>query len=314
MKKSKIGLIVLSAILLLALALFGLTSCVPSNGTNTTKPDPDNGVRDPEPDVPQAGLFKAGSDELVYSWEQLISRELVTVTDTTVVKFNDKLKGDVRIPDEITKIKSSAFKSCSGLTGVYIGPNVAEIGDSAFLECTGLKTLTIEGGVTKIGSKAFSGCTGLSSVVIGDGVTSIESSAFAGCTNLKYLVVSDSVTSIGNSAFSGCTGIKLAYIGKSVTSIGESAFKNCTALEKIFIPAKVSYIGSSAFFNCNVLDTVNYEGTLFQFRKVTIGKSNTSLTDTRIKYLMSAEDELTFILSEINPPETPTPEDNVATE
>lgn len=301
MKITKIILIILSVSLLLTLVLFGLNSC--SSGTQQGENPSDNNVPDTEEpeEAEKIGLFISGTDELVFSWEDLLKHELVSVDDTTLAKLNDKLTGDIYIPDDITKIKASAFSGCSGLSAVFIGPNVVEIGNSAFLDCTGLKSVTIEGSVTKIGTKAFYGCTGLASVVIGDGVTSIGNSAFSNCTKLKYLIVSDSVTSIGSSAFSGCTGLKFAYIGTNVTSIGASAFKNCAALERIFIPAKVSLIGGSAFYNCNVLNIVNYQGTAAQFDKITIEKSNTCLTEKKIKFSISPKEELEFMNSQIQP-------------
>ena len=59
------------------------------------------------------------------------------------------------IGNSVTKIGSSAFECCTGLTSVTIPNSVTEIGNDAFLDCTGLTPVTIGSSVTKIGSGVF---------------------------------------------------------------------------------------------------------------------------------------------------------------
>lgn len=67
-------------------------------------------------------------------------------------------------------------------------PNsVTNIGWSAFRSCTGLTSVTIPNSVTSIDDSAFSGCIGLTSVTIGNGVKSIDYSAFSECKALKTI-------------------------------------------------------------------------------------------------------------------------------
>lgn len=122
----------------------------------------------------------------------------------------------VTIPSSITKIESSAFYNCNGLTAVYISDLEAwcniEFNDSnplfyahhLFLNGVEIKDLIIPNGVKKIGNIAFMGCTGLLSVTIPNSVTSIGGSAFYGCSGLNSVMISNSVTEIGNAAFAGC--------------------------------------------------------------------------------------------------------------
>ena len=76
---------------------------------------------------------------------------------------------DIIIPNKylglpVTKIDSSAFSGCTGLTSVTIPDSVTSICYYAFWGCTGLTSVTIPDSVTNIGIDAFSGCTSLTSV------------------------------------------------------------------------------------------------------------------------------------------------------
>ena len=139
----------------------------------------------------------------------------------------------VVINNGVTRIGSSAFSGCTGLTSVEIPNSVTSIGIDAFYGCTGLKSITIPSGVTSIGDRAFYGCTELTSVTIPNSVTSIGNYAFRGCTGLTSIAIPNSVTSIGKYAFSECTGLTSVTIPNSVTSIGNEAFSGCTGLTSI---------------------------------------------------------------------------------
>ena len=94
------------------------------------------------------------------------------------------LKGDVAIPDSVTKISGSAFKDCTGITSITIPNSVTRIDDYAFKGCTGITSITIPGSVTRIGYSAFRDCTGLTRIFIPDSVMYIDGSAFLNCNNL----------------------------------------------------------------------------------------------------------------------------------
>lgn len=275
------------------------------NPTETTenntgnKPNFEGDTEKPE-EVLVPGLYAPDSDHLLCSWDYLIRNKYITVKNSAITGSSNHLKGDLRIPDEIISISKKAFYGCTSLSGVYIGSQVSYIGDSAFYGCSGIKTLDIGSGVTKIGNSAFKYCTGLQVLVVGDKVTSIETSAFQGCTNLRYLYISDSVTFIGKSAFNGCSGLKTVYVGDSVTYVGESVFSGCTALEKVILPCGVSYIGIKAFYNCNMLRDVQYEGVDIEFDSITVEKSNGSITQATISYLVDIENEKDSLLDTIN--------------
>ena len=160
----------------------------------------------------------------------------------------------VTIPNTVTTIGDSAFGSCSSLTSVTIPEGVTSIGNGAFGMCTGLTSVSIPSTVTSIGNSAFGNCSGLTSVTIPEGVTSIEYSTFAGCTSLTSVTIPEGVTSIGTSVFSGCSSLTSVTIPSTVTSIDSFAFDGCTGLTSVSIPSTVTSIGMRAFNGCTGLN------------------------------------------------------------
>ena len=210
--------------------------------------------------------------------------------------LNNELVTSLIIPDGVTTIPYYAFRYCTGLTSITIPDSVTSIGYEAFdgtvwynNQPSGLvyagkvaykykgtmpsdTSIVLKEGTLGIGDSAFSGCTGLTSITIPDSVTSIGSSAFDGCTRLTSVTIPDSVTSIGYDAFYGCTGLTSVTIGNRVTSIGDYAFSGCRNL------------------------TVFYAGTEEQWKAISIGSDNSSLTSaTRVYNYDGVERTYSFV-------------------
>lgn len=168
---------------------------------------------------------------------------------------------DYIIPTTVTSIRDSAFRNCTGLTGITIPAGVTSIGTYTFSGCTGLADVTFNAGsqLTSIGSDAFGSCDNLTKITIPSSVTSIGNGAFIGCDKLASVNIPNGVTSIEGSVFQSCTSLPDINIPSSVTSIGRSAFYECTALTKITIPSSVTSIGDSAFCRCTGLTSVTFD-------------------------------------------------------
>lgn len=134
---------------------------------------------------------------------------------------NAFLKKDVvsvTIPDSVTYIGYSAFKSCPKLKSVVIGKSVETISESAFSYCKSLEKIVIPDSVKKIESSAFYGCENLTSVDFGNSLEEIGDEAFYYCSSLTSVVIPDSVKDIQYGAFSCCGSLTDFTIGKSVLS------------------------------------------------------------------------------------------------
>ena len=189
----------------------------------------------------------------------------------------------VIIPDSVTTIGDYAFRECSSLTSITIPDSVTSIGRSAFSRCSSLTSITIPDSITSIGDYAFYICSSLTSVTIPESVTSIGSSAFSGCSSLTSITIPDSVTSIGDYAFEGCSSLTSITIPNSVTSIGKYAFFVCSSLTSVTIPSGAT-IGTYAFYSCNKLKTIYYSGSNTDWNKISIGFTDSPLSNAIIYY------------------------------
>ena len=140
---------------------------------------------------------------------------------------------DLTIPDNVKKIKNSAFQNCTGITSISLGSGLTEIGSNAFEGCTGITSVTIPDAVTTLGQSAFSGCTSLTTATIGMSVDIVRNDTFNGCTALESVDMSDGIVTIGNNAFNGCSALEQITIPGSVTSIGQNAFNGCQSMRTV---------------------------------------------------------------------------------
>ena len=103
--------------------------------------------------------------------------------------FENMNIGHIEFNNDITEIKSCAFKG-SKLTGTLSIPSsVQSIGDSAFEDCPGITMIILpEGNLTTIGQSAFSGC-GIKHIYIPKSVTSIGDSVCDNCPNLTVVTL-----------------------------------------------------------------------------------------------------------------------------
>ena len=101
--------------------------------------------------------------------------------------------------------------------------------------------------------------------------------------SIEEVVIGSGVTSIGNYAFEECHSINSVTIGKDVKSIGEGAFSTLYGGPKsITIPVSVTSIGDYAFDGWDLI-TVNYGGTVNQWKAMNTYDRNYFLAAAEIK-------------------------------
>ena len=144
-------------------------------------------------------------------------------------------------------IQSTTFQGCTALETVTFedGNQVTSIGSSAFASCTSLTGIDLPAAVTVIDQSVFNGCRDLTHFTMGDAVTSIGITAFYN-TGLTTFTFPNALTSIGQSAFENSMLTGDITLPAGLTAIGSQAFAG-TRLTGVSIPASVTSIGAGAF-------------------------------------------------------------------
>ena len=186
---------------------------------------------------------------------------------------------EIKIPDSVQTIESSAFYDCYNLESVEFDvrkSKLESIGDNAFDACPKLENLVIPNSVKTLGANWLGSVKGYIAYPK-DLAGSIPESAVKNAVSFEYTVegndvvltgvknpgetvtVPDFITVIGNNAFFNCSNIQSINIHKNVKSIGNNAFQNCAALSNMNFEtgSKLNSIGDAAFFNCTALTRID---------------------------------------------------------
>ena len=193
----------------------------------------------------------------------------------------------IRLPQGLTRVGSSAFAGCSHLRSFTIPSSVTSIGYEAFGHLP-ITTLTIPQGVTLIETYAFANCGSLTSVSLPNTLESLDSYCFQGCSSLTSITIPSSVTYMdqpflwcssltsivvesGNLVYdsrNNCnaiietasgkliSGCSTTVIPQGVTSIEGLAFEAQTELTSITFPNTLLRIRGRAFCGCSSLNAI----------------------------------------------------------
>ena len=149
---------------------------------------------------------------------------------------------DPTIPFDITGFEVNPEQGvlyCKpNLTGTLTIKNGAtKIGTSAFYNCSGITNVIIPDSVTIISSYIFSGCNSLTSVTIPNGVTTINEYTFRACNSLTSITIPNSVTFIGHYAFADCSSLTNVTVEAATPpSLGTFVFRNNASGRIIYVP------------------------------------------------------------------------------
>ncbi len=183
----------------------------------------------------------------------------------------------IRIPDTVTVIETSAFDVCTDLKEVTFSANLTEIQRRAFTNCTSLKEVEIPDSVTEIGICAFENCVELSRVKLPEKLEKLRGKAFWNCDKIGYIKIPKSLkecSMYGNEilhedggTFGECDSLKEVEFGKGTTEVAQYLFYRCTGLEQIRIPDTVTVIETSAFDVCTDLKEVTFSANLTEIQR-----------------------------------------------
>ena len=197
----------------------------------------------------------------------------------TYAMFRKKSLQHLVLPDKLKEIGSSAFSSCSNLTGSLLIPEgVKKVGSGAFHSCKALRgTLRLPSTLEKIDDSAFAVCNFTCELVLPSSLTYIGENSFCDCRNLYgelhlpdkltylghrafhycmsltgSLVIPQTIKEIPNQVFYNCESLNgTLQLHDGITSIGSEAFASCGFRGELILPKDLTVIGDQSFGSCN---------------------------------------------------------------
>lgn len=211
--------------------------------------------------------------------------------EALIVGYSANIPKNITIPSNIvyngdnyivTGIGNRAFEGCEAIN-INIPETIITIGNNAFKNCTSLRSINIPENVADIGISAFENCYDLLHIEIPKKIKAIKTDCFSDCVSLQNITIPPNVISIGRRAFFKCTNFTNISIPPQVTVLNDDLFYYCFRLENVSIPSSIITIGNGAFNQCTKLKTINYSGTIEQWKNIKILPNNLRLYKCTIK-------------------------------
>lgn len=188
----------------------------------------------------------------------------------------------------VKKISSYAFADCNKVTTVQIGDDITEIGDYAFSGCTSLEKVVFAGTMAKwkevqigIGNEAL----GYVNIVCSDGTITGH---FPELSDSDYVLndgvltiytqnaVNDYVSANQTPWYNLRSSITKIIVKDRVHKIGSYSFWGFSSVKEIVFEGVPSSLADSAFENCFNLQSISYNGTINNWKKIDIQNDSDS--------------------------------------
>lgn len=290
----KIGVLILTACLLISFASFGVQAAGGNIGNNINWTLKDGVLR-----ITGNGELPNYTISSFAPWYKHASSVNSLVVGNGITRIGDysflrmtELES-VNLPESLLSIGNSAFSGCTKLSGLIFPDNLNTLGDSVFYGCSSIELISINKALSKIGNSAFGGMTSIKAFVVSssnskyssvenvlyadnektlvafpngksdeyvipDGVIKIGAGAFRG-SFIKKVSIPSTVEVIDIGAFAECLMLKELRLSDGLKTIGENAFM-LTGLEKVVIPSSVTSIGNRAFKYSQSLNNASFSG------------------------------------------------------
>ena len=157
--------------------------------------------------------------------------------------------GRLSLPSTLERIEEGAFLGCHFVSELKLPERLTYIGTSAFSGCSYLYgTLVLPEGLTHLGAYAFYGDGRLTGDLrIPQGVTEVGAGAFSQCGFDGRLTLHDGITTIGEGAFSDNRFRGELRLPENLDIIGTNAFYNNQFSGTLKLPEKLLSVSSGAF-------------------------------------------------------------------
>lgn len=151
-----------------------------------------------------------------------------------VFYFNEAIT-NVVFNDTVTEIKGSAFYGTSSLAMAQLPDTITKIGTSAF-KSSNISLTKLPDSLTELGGYAFDECVNISIQSIPSGVTEIKYYGFSKCSSITNMTLHANITDVGTRAFYDCTSLTTVTFKGTPSFLSSSVFEGCTNLTTINVP------------------------------------------------------------------------------
>ncbi|MDR2557479.1 MAG: leucine-rich repeat domain-containing protein [Mycoplasmataceae bacterium] len=204
---------------------------------------------------------------------------LTTIGATTFMN-NLTIIGSLTLPTSLIIIENQAFAACSSLSGDLIIPNnVTKIDPSSFRTINFGGNLQIGSSVQTIGYSAFDASGFIGDLYLPDSITSVEAGAFVNAGFTGNLRLSNNMQEIADSAFKNCAFTGNLFIPNNIKLIRQYAFAGCQNLTgDLTLPQGVTTIQIGIVQNCaNLTGKLSIPSTVTSINQSFIDSSLTSV-------------------------------------
>lgn len=134
---------------------------------------------------------------------------------------------------------------------------------------TQITEFQVEDGIAYLGNRLCYGATALEKITIPASVTGTGNGLFRGCISLTEAEIPGAITNMVDNLFYACTNLKKVTIGEGTTMLGRNMVNGgCTSLEELSFPGTVTTINETALNGLTSLTTINYSGTIEEYKKL----------------------------------------------
>lgn len=145
--------------------------------------------------------------------------------------YSHKNIREIRLPEKLTRLGSSAFSECSSLASINFPDSLITIEDHTFYNCANLSgKLVLSESLTKLGYNAFNNCVSLNEIVLSKELQTIEENVFYNCASLKNVTLPEKLQTINNYAFRYCRSLETIEFPENLKTINYYAFDGCSSL------------------------------------------------------------------------------------
>lgn len=195
-------------------------------------------------------IYDGAFENCAFTSELLLPNALIQIGHNAFAGCSE-MTGHLHFPENLEEIGECAFKDMRNLRGdIVIPEKISRIEGQTFYGSGFDGGVYFPNHLTYIGYQAFENVSIGGELLLPDQLIVLDQSAFSG-TAITHIIFPESLKSIGGYCFKDCTSLQdTIKLPPSLTRISEFMFSGCNRIEAIILPKELQVIENRAFVNC----------------------------------------------------------------